>query len=328
MSEKRLTYLDIASGIMTIWVIVFHAIYPMYGTDELKVIPWLYYFMPWFFYKAGMMFHPKEMKREISNGWNKLLKTFIIWSIIGWLAHVGWHWFVGDLTARVAFYSPLRSLVFKAQVPINGALWFLPILFIVRIIGNWLLNKGCRIEWLILSSALLVLICKLLDWRFMPIYIDGTAWGLFFFACGYLFKGNETNKWIASIAALLFIGSLFTDIPSVYCKSGTPLIQALWYPACLAGCITFNNVCRILGYAVEKLHMKNGILQYVGKNALNFYVPHKIIFHLGFNLIVLYKYEWYSTWQGLCLVLLASACVLTIVNLIINHMHKICSAHS
>ena len=168
----------------------------------------------------------------------------------------------------------------------------------------------------------------MLDWRFMPVYVDGTAWGLFFFACGYLFKGNETNKWIAGIATLLFIGSLFTEIPSVYCKSGTPLIQALWYPACVAGCITFNNVCRILGYAVEKLHMKNGILQYVGKNALNFYVPHKIIFHLGFNLIVLYKYEWYSTWQGLCLVLLASACVLTIVNLIINHMHKICSAHS
>ena len=61
MSENRLKYLDVASGIMTIWVIVFHAIYPMYGTDELKVIPWLYYFMPWFFYKAGMMFHPKEI---------------------------------------------------------------------------------------------------------------------------------------------------------------------------------------------------------------------------------------------------------------------------
>lgn len=221
MSKKRLTYLDIASGIMTIWVIVFHAIYPMYGTDELKVIPWLYFFMPWFFYKAGMMFHPKDMNREISSGWRKLMITFLVWSIIGWFAHIGWHIFVGDLTPRIAFHTPIRSLIFKAAVPINGALWFLPILFIVRIIGNWFLNKGFRVEWLILSSALLIFIVKVLNWRFMPVYIDGTAWGVFFFACGYL-----------------------------------------------------------------------------------------------------------CTWQGLCLVLLASACILPIINLIINHIYKKCSVHS
>lgn len=328
MSENRLKYLDIASGIMTIWVIVFHALYPMYGTEELKVIPWLYYFMPWFFYKAGMMFHPKEMKRELSNGWKKLMITFFIWSLIGWLAHIGWHLFVGDLTARIAIYSPLRSILLKAQVPLNGALWFLPILFLVRIIGNWFLNKGFCVKWLIITSAVLIFICKMLDWRFMPVYISGTAWGLFFFACGYLFKGNETNKWIAGIATFLFIGSLFTEIPSVYCKSGTPLIQALWYPACVAGCITFNNICRIFATIIDRVHLKKGILQYVGKNALNFYVPHKIIFHLGFNLIILYKYEWYSTWQGLFCVLFASACILPIINFVTNHIHKTCSAPS
>lgn len=316
MSLNRLTYLDIASGIMTIWVMVFHAIYPMYGTEELKVVPWLYFFMPWFFYKAGMMFHSRDMKKEISNGWSKLIKTFIIWSIIGWLAHIGWHWFAGDLSPRVAFYTPIRSLIFRAEVPINGALWFLPILFIVRIIGNWYLNKKNKIEWLILVSALLVLFCKLLNWRFMPIYISGTAWGLFFFACGYIMQNKETNKWIAGVAAILFVGSLFTEIPSVYCKSGTPLIQLLWYPACVAGCITFNNLCRTLGYLVEKIHITNGILLHVGRNALNYYIPHKIIFHLGFNLIIFYKSEWYSTWQGLCIVLLAYACILPIINFI------------
>ena len=279
--KERLIYLDIAAGIMTIWVMVFHAIYPMYGTEELKVVPWFYYFMPWFFYKAGMMFRPKEMRDEVRNGWKKLIVTFIIWSFIGWLAHIGWHWFAGDLTPRVVFYSPLRSLVFAAAVPINGAVWFLPILFLVRVIGNWLLNKNIRSELIILGSAICVLAIKLLHWRFMSVYISGTFWGLFFFSCGYLLKGRETNKWIASVAAVFFIASLFTDIPSVYSKSGTPLIQALWYPACVAGCVTFNNVCRILGAIVEKINFQRGVLQYIGKNALNFYVPHKIIFHLG-----------------------------------------------
>lgn len=322
MPTQRLKYIDIAAGIMTIWCMVFHALYPMYGTDELEVVPWFYYFMPWFFYKAGMMFHPKEMKMEIRNGWKKLIVTFFIWSLIGWIAHIGWHCFAGDLTPRVAFYTPLRSLIFKAQVPLNGALWFLPILFIVRIIGNWYLNNNYSIIWIILISLVISFALKLLHRPFMPVYISGTAWGIFFFASGYLLQGKETNKWIASIAALLFVASLFTGIPSVYSKSGTPLILALWYPACVAGCITFNNICRILGWIVEIINFQKGILQYVGKDALNFYVPHKIIFHLGFNLIIYYKVEWYSTWQGLCIVLAAYAVILPIINLIINRIYK------
>lgn len=322
--KERLVYLDIAAGIMTIWVMVSHALYPMYGPDVLNHIPWLYYFMPWFFYKAGMMFRPKEMKDEMRNGWKKLIVTFIIWSFIGWLAHIGWQWFSGDLTPRIAFYSPLRSLLLSASVPLNGAVWFLPILFLVRVIGNWLLNKNVRAEWILLGSALCLFAIKLINLRFMPVYISGTAWGMFFFASGYLLRGQETNKWIASIAAILFVASLFTDIPPVYCKSGTPLIYALWFPACVAGCVTFNNVCRMLGLFVVKFNLRRGVLQYVGINALNFYVPHKIIFHIGFNLILWYKAEWYSTWQGLCIVLVAYAVILPIINLIINRIHKKC----
>ena len=322
MNEKRLTYLDIAAGIMTIWVMVFHALYPMYGNDELKVVPWLYFFMPWFFYKAGMMYRPRPMREEIRGGWKKLMVTFFIWSFIGWLAHIGWHWFAGDLTPRLAFYSPLRLLIIGASVPLNEAIWFLPILFLVRIIGNWLLNKHIRPEWIILSSALIVLVIKLLHLPLMPVYVSGTAWGLFFFACGYALRGNETNKWIAGVAALLFVGSLFTDIPSVYCLSGTPLIQALWYPACVAGCITFNNICRMVAKFPIVVNSKVGILQYIGKNAMDFYVPHKIIFHIGFNLIVMYKYEWYNTWQGLCFVLVAYAIILPFINTLMNSLKE------
>lgn len=295
MSKERIVYLDIAAGIMTIWVMVFNAIYPMYNTDELKVFPWLYYFMPWFFYKAGVMFRPKDMKDEIRGGWKKLILTFIIWSFIGWLAHIGWHSFAGDLTPRIAFYSPLRSLILSASVPINGAVWFLPILFLVRIIGNWLLSKSIRSEWIIFGAAICISVIKILNWRFIPVYISGTAWGIFFFAFGYILKNKETNKWIAGIAAIIFIASLFTDIPSVYSKSGTPLIQALWYPACVAGCVSFNNVCRLIAKIPVVAHSSKGIFQYVGRNAMNFYVPHKIIFHLGFNLIIFYREEWYST---------------------------------
>jgi len=320
MQSTRIKYLDIASGIMVIWVLVFHAIYPMYGTDELKVIPWFYYFMPWFFYKAGMMFKPKDSKQEWKNSAKKLLVTFAVWSFIGWLAHIGWHLFAGDLTPRMAFYSPLRSLLLSASVPLNGALWFLPILFLVRGIGNWLLRKNILLIGGIVGLCF-TLFTLYVHIPFLPVYIGGTTWGLFFFAVGYWLRDKETNPWIATIAAIGFVASLFTDIPSVYCGVDNMLWKVLWYPACVCGCVTFDNVCRIVADMSLVGRLRAGWVEHVGKNAMNYYAPHKIIFHIGFNLIIWYKEEWYSTWQGLLIVLAAYAVILPIINCSINALN-------
>ena len=75
----------------------YHALYPMLGDEIFKHIPLLYFFMPWFFYKSGMLFAPKAARMM---GGGKLLYPFVIWSSIGWLAYIGWHWYVGDLTPR------------------------------------------------------------------------------------------------------------------------------------------------------------------------------------------------------------------------------------
>ena len=36
MPSQRFAYLDIAASIMTLWVMVFHALYPICGHDELR----------------------------------------------------------------------------------------------------------------------------------------------------------------------------------------------------------------------------------------------------------------------------------------------------
>ena len=325
MPKSRLIYIDIASGIMVMWVMVFHAIYPMFGRDDLKVIPWFYYFMPWFFYKAGIMFKKKDCKTEWKSSARKLLFTFAIWSFIGYLAHIGWHLFEGDLTFRNAIYSPARSLLLTASVPLNGALWFLPILFLVRGIGNWLLN--IRLLWFGcitgLSFAIILLFVRM---PLLPAYISGTAWGLFFFATGYWLRDKETNIWVAIVAGIGFIASLFTDIPSVYCGVDNMTLKILWYPACVCGCVTFDNVCRFLdsaaNYIKEITHLNLFcISKHVGRNAMNYYAPHKIIFHIGFNIIIFYRSEWYDTWQGLLIVLAAYAIILPYINYIVNQSH-------
>lgn len=76
-----------------------------------------------------MMFSPKPAKIERKNGLKKLIKSFVIWSIIGYVTFIVWIWCNNDFSLRMAFYTPLRSLFLKCSVPLNSALWFLPVLF-------------------------------------------------------------------------------------------------------------------------------------------------------------------------------------------------------
>ena len=84
--RTRLPWLDFASGIMILWMIVYHAIYfswsyalgdiseatnlmqipsgvrAFLNDGKLEILnpcvafPWLHFFMPWFFYKSGQFF--------------------------------------------------------------------------------------------------------------------------------------------------------------------------------------------------------------------------------------------------------------------------------
>ena len=320
--QKRLAYLDLASGIMTVWVLYFHALFPIFDGKILNNIPFLYFFMPWFFYKSGMMFTPKDSKIEWQNGVRKLLKTFAIWSLIGYVAHLLWHWYIGDLTPRLAFYSPLRSLFLSCSVPMNGAVWFLPILFLVRQIGNYLLPRVNTI-WIVLASLCLCIFFQLVRIPFLPAWIGSTTWGLFFFAFAYWVKDYETNKWLILVSAVVYIASLFTPISYVY-GGGAPLwSRLLYYPSCALACVFFNNVCRRLITAaeqLEKIHVNwhFPILSYIGKNAMSYYVPHYMLFRLTFDIIARNNDAWHSGWQGLVIITIVYAVVLTSISYFSN----------
>ena len=75
--ESRLKYLDIASGIMIVWLLIYHALYPMYEDTISAAIPFLYFFMPYFFYKSGMMFQIKDVKSLFIKDFKKLMIIFI-----------------------------------------------------------------------------------------------------------------------------------------------------------------------------------------------------------------------------------------------------------
>lgn len=326
MSENRLRYLDLASGVMIIWLLLYHALYPMVGDNISGKIPFLYFFMPWFFYKSGMMFHLSEPKELIKKDYSKLIRTFIIWSIIGYVFYLLWHGFrLHDLSFRIALYCPIRSFILGGSVPINTALWFLPVLFLVRQIANYGISKMHPL-WMVLCGLILTAITLTIRSRFFPFWLSSTCWGLFFFCSGYYLKDKAEKWWVILIAAIVFIGSFFTAIPSVYSDNSPQWHNfILWLPACVCSSITYNNICRWLEKGIDCVcHGKwfFPIFSYVGKNSMTYYVGHYIIFKLGFDVIALLKEEWYSSWQGLCIVIVCYAVILTSLSVIFNCRHN------
>ena len=146
--RTRLPWLDFASGIMILWMIVYHALQASWGyevrdlcdiTDasllhegvhafinskgELEVLnpcvvfPWLHFFMPWFFYKSGQFFKKRSTKDLWKKDSQKLLKTFVIWSAIGYLFFLLFGCINDTLTLRGATYSIMRGLFLRGQMP-------------------------------------------------------------------------------------------------------------------------------------------------------------------------------------------------------------------
>lgn len=274
--------------------------------------------MPWFFYKSGYMFNVKTNKELLGKDFRKLLLPFIFWSIVGYIAYIVIQIDTQNLTLRSALYVPIRSLFLNCSIPLNSALWFIPVLYLVRIIANALLKK---IQPIIIpiTALLIAVLCHLYSFRLMPVWISNTAWGLFFFSAAYMLKKHETNKWVIICCSIIYIISLFSEIPSIdSAKEQNILSNFLWYPYCLCGCIVFNNFCRLLVivgrwfYNIIKIDQQKifPIFSYVGENSMSFYLPHYIIFKLGFEILDITLPYFYSHIVGVVIICILYAAIL------------------
>lgn len=329
MPINRIKYLDIASGIMIVWMLIYHALYPMYEDRISAAIPFLYFFMPWFFYKSGMIFQTNDAKSLLIKDFKKLMVIFIIWSVIGYIMMVLWHLFHSE---ELMLWRPIRSLILNCSVPMNNALWFLPVLFMVRQLTNWLLTRF-KSHTIAICSLIFAIICLVLNKYIsphnLPTWISATAWGMFFFSSAMFLREYEVKKWMIILSISIYIVSLFTSIPSVYgATEPGVLLNSIWYVTSLFSCICFNNVCRFIVYSYNRIGQNMNdkylfpILTYVGRNSMSFYVVHYIIFRIAFDLIWIYKNEYYETYQGLIIVLLCYAIICPLVSVMMNKIKK------
>lgn len=140
------------------------------------------------FYKSGQFFKQQRISNLWQRDWQKLFKPFLLWSVIGYIMYILFGWLNNSITLYSATFAVLKSAIAKGSIPLNGPLWFLSTLFLVRFLANIILPKQSeRYFWIktlgiLFAGYFVAFLTYKFDYRFVPLWVGNGVAGLIFFA--------------------------------------------------------------------------------------------------------------------------------------------------
>lgn len=297
MTKKRDTSIDVVAGIMLLVMMGWH-ITQWCHLDATWIIP-VSFFMPWFFFKGGMMFKPKERSKVLSGGGKiRLVKPFIIWTLAGYPLYATLLWMENDHNWIHYTITLIKQLLLSWGCSCNLALWFLLVLFAVRMAVNEIINNHLNV---IICAIIAITIAYLLNMFHITSvrFLGALASGLFYFVMGYLLRNMEYRKtFVVTAAIIYFIVLLFFPIHVDLFANKVILGDWLMWPIwAICGIILFNAISCALTkrYSNFILHA----FAVLGESSIDYYVVHwlvlmatkiviKYLLHIDDNIIMLY----------------------------------------
>ncbi len=272
----RKEYIDVVAGIMILWMVVGH-LHQVVGIEPIYPNV-LFFFMPWFYYKAGALSKERTLLETAKIGGGKFIKPFVIYGLTGQLILVACMLIEHETSLKLYLYSPIRSLLLGGTIPGNPPLWFLPSLFTTQCMFAFLREKKVSVYVCAMIGLVGGLLLMLINWEFVPVYIGSGILGVLYFAMGKILHKYEGN-WkvlvgaVALCAVLLLINhNPISDIRHIAQFKGT-----VW--ECLHGIGVAMCGCFIIDALFNYLQplLKLPMLRWLGRNAMDFYVLHWLI---------------------------------------------------
>ena len=272
----RKEYIDAVAGIMILWMIVGH-LQQVTGLS-LSYPNILFFFMPWFYYKAGALSKERTLLETAKIGGGKFIKPFVMYGLTGQLILVACMLIEHETSLKPYLYSPIRSLLLGGTIPGNPPLWFLPSLLMTQCIFAYLREKRVSVYVCALIGLLGGLLLMLIHCEFVPVYIGSGILGVCYYAMGKILHQYEGNWKVLVVVVILCVALLLINHApnaemryiSQYSGNALDYIQGVGVAIC--GCFIINAV---LSYLQPIL--KFPLLRWVGRNAMDFYVLHWII---------------------------------------------------
>ena len=283
---RREKNFDNACGVLILYMILLHCSIH-FGFDDTSFMSFFrhvfFFFMPWFFFKNGYFFKLSERKVLAKNSFNRLIKPYLKWMLIGHLIYCIFLCVSGFFDWKLYVIYPLKQLVCDSALVGNLPLWFLLSLFLVRLLANELLQFRFN---LIVVILLLGIICYI-SYIFSPlrfILLSNVPTGLFFFLSGYIIKNNSNIisekssivQHIMTTCPIIIYLSIVCLEPSYVDMRVNILWEGLyvyWLIGSILACLTINTICRM------RIFDRLG-LGYIGRNSMMFYVSHWVIFYI------------------------------------------------
>lgn len=282
--KKRSASLDIISGVLILWMIVYHSFQwaeldktPLFNT----LLSFFYFFMAWFYFKAGYLFNSSRGLNEIvSSGMIKLLIPMIVWLTIGYIILIPYLFFVEKSPIWKIVIWPAYSLISSGDTIGNSPLWFLLSLFIVRVLLFFITKLSFILILIITFILLLIGWFEFYNSINLPFGLVSTPIGLLFSLSGFLikskFKIDKKNNF--SIVVCLFV-LLFTSYFNSYVDIHT---NTLWFGSYF---LYIATSILLITFLVPVVSFELKPISWFGVNSMIFLVIHWPIF-------TLVKYIW------------------------------------
>ena len=308
MAERK-EYLDAVAGLMILWMLFGHL---QQATGWCLAYPnILFFFMPWFYYKAGALSKEKTLRETVSIGYGKFAKPFVIYGLIGQLILIACMLMEHETSLKPYLYSPIRTLLLGGTFPGNPPLWFLPSLFMTQCLFAYLREKKTNLYLCALIGLAGGLLLMLINCAFVPVYIGSGILGTFYFAMGKMLHSYEGNwKVLVGAVALCTVLLLINRDPVSDIRHIAQFEGTVW--ECLHGIGVALCGCFIIDalFSYVQPLLKLPLLRWVGRNAMDFYMWHWIVL-LGVARLLMgdvfhmYDAKWQFVWTAVaCLTII------------------------
>lgn len=273
MKKTRDKSLDMVSGILILWIIAYHICQSVY----LARVSWLYFMIPWFYFKSGMFFKPElnnSIIQYIKKRLNLLILSLLFWFTIGYLILCPELIMIDHKPLWKIVVSPFYRLFRYGELLGNAPLWFLLSLIFVQVLSFYVV----RIKYYFVFILLLLLAGFFLQMNSVILPLGASTWplGLFFYFSGYIytkyFDCYDLKLFIIVSIPIFILGNifLFSYVDVHYNK-----IEYGYYFS-----FVFLSLLGILFLLYFAKFIQINFLVWAGVKSLHFFVLHWPIYYI------------------------------------------------
>lgn len=298
---NRIPWIDICRGIGILLVLYGHAL----GSDKNRFLIYAFH-MPLFFFLSGIVFrhsHASFLSIVLKNT-RTILFPYLVFALLTYI--LGLLLIPPATLSHEAITKQLYGILYgnanEGYLAFNTALWFLPCLFVTKLLFTILdrIIKSKKMLWTVLIVFSVGAYLGSVFYRDikLPFGIEIALTGVVFFGAGYLWNQSEKIKYILQQKKIVFsIGALILLLIFAtlnFSMHGSQIDMRvnrlndfyLFYLAAFSGIAS-----AVLGSMIIK---KSTLLEYIGKHSMLLFGWHTLIFtyfkHISFFPPVSYEF--------------------------------------